>query len=273
MTLLAPSPSSTAPSTGTSFFETRGISVAFGGLNVLENVSLKVPVDGLFGLIGPNGAGKSTLFAVLSGFLRPASGQVILDGAVISRSSPQARVAAGIARTFQVPREFSHLTVRENLLAASPNHPGENLVNVFFSPGRVRAAEKVVRGKAEELMRFLNLSRVAEVPAGSLSGGQKKLLELGRVMMLDPKLVLLDEPFAGVNPVLVEEICARIADIHRGGVGFLIIEHDLPVLSRVVPELAVLDRGRIIAQGAPDAVLDQPEVREAYLGTLEGSKL
>ena len=169
-------------------------------------------------------------------------------------------------RTFQVPREFHHLTVRENLMAAAPGQSGEGLLGLFLRPGRVRAEEDAIRAEAEATIDFLRLARVADTPAGRLSGGQKKLVELGRALMAKPRLILLDEPFAGVNPVLIEEIMDRIRDLNARGIGFLVIEHDLGALSRLVPRFVVMDRGRVLAAGAPDDVLADPAVREAYLG-------
>jgi branched-chain amino acid transport system ATP-binding protein len=244
----------------------RNISKHFGGFQALDDVSLEIPDASLFGVIGPNGAGKSTLFAVISGFQQADHGSVVFQGKSIDRLSPPARARAGMVRTFQVPREFRHLTVEENLQASAPDQTGEGLAGLFLRPGRVRREERAIAEKVDGILRFLKLDRVREVSAGKLSGGQKKLLELGRALMTDPKLILLDEPFAGVNPVLVGEIMDRVVELNGQGIGFLVIEHDLEALTRLVPRLAVLDRGRIIAEGAPGAVLDDPLVREAYLG-------
>jgi branched-chain amino acid transport system ATP-binding protein len=246
--------------------EIHDIRISFGGLHVLQGVSLSVPTGGLAGLIGPNGAGKSTLFAILSGFQKQHGGTVRLDGASIDRLGAPARARAGLVRTFQVPREFGGMSVRDNLLAAAPGQSGENLVDLFLRPGRVARQEAAIAARAEAVLGQLTLTRVAEQPARHLSGGQKKLLELGRALMLHPRFVLLDEPFAGVNPVLIAEIADRIRALNATGIGFLIIEHDLEALTRLVPHLAVLDRGRIIADGTPDAVLTNATVREAYLG-------
>jgi branched-chain amino acid transport system ATP-binding protein len=229
----------------------RDISKSFGGFRALDGVSLTIEPGSLFGIIGPNGAGKSTLFSVISGFMAQDSGHVSLGATALDRLSPPARALAGMVRTFQVPREFSHLTVRENLMASAPGQAGEGLVSLFFRPGRVRADEARISAKAAEVMAFLTLDRVAE---------------LGRALMVEPRLILLDEPFAGVNPVLVGTLGERIAELNRQGIGFLIIEHDLGALTRLVPHLAVMDRGQVIAQGEPNAVLDDPAVREAYLG-------
>ncbi len=244
----------------------RGVEKSFGGFRALDGVSLEMPAGGLLGIIGPNGAGKSTLFSVVSGFMAADAGSVALDGRALDRMGPAARARAGMVRTFQVPREFHHLTVRENMMAAAPGQTGEGLVGLFLRPARVRAEEAALRARAEETIDFLRLSAVADTPAGRLSGGQKKLVELGRALMAGPRLILLDEPFAGVNPVLVAEIATRITELNARGIGFLVIEHDLEALSRLVPRLLVMDRGRVLAEGTPDAVLSDAAVREAYLG-------
>lgn len=242
------------------------LTLSFGGFQALAGVTLSVPKGGLVGLIGPNGAGKSTLFSAITGFLKPGSGSVCLDGRALDGLSPVARARLGMVRTFQVPREYAHLTVRENLMAAAPDQAGEGLVRLFFQPGRVRREEEAIRAKADETLSFLRLSVVADQPAGRLSGGQRKLLELGRALMVEPQLILLDEPFAGVNPVLIEQLSERIRDLNRRGIGFLVIEHDLHALTQLVDRLFVMDRGLVIASGDPDAVLDDAKVREAYLG-------
>jgi branched-chain amino acid transport system ATP-binding protein len=244
----------------------RGLTRRFGGFIAVNDVSITMAPGGLVGVIGPNGAGKSTLFALLTGFLQPDLGEVRLGGRDITRLAPQLRARAGVARTFQVPREFAGMSVRDNLMAAAPDQSGERLLNLFLGPARIRREEEAIAAKAEETARFLKLTPVLDNLAGGLSGGQKKLLEIGRALMADPGLMLLDEPFAGVNPVLIEEIMARIRELNARGIGFLIIEHDLAALTRLVPLLHVMDQGRIIASGAPEEVLARAEVREAYLG-------
>jgi branched-chain amino acid transport system ATP-binding protein len=189
-----------------------------------------------------------------------------LGGRTLDGTGPVERARAGMVRTFQVPREFRHMTVRENLCAAAPDQPGEHLINLVLRRARVRAREREVREQAEQVLTFLKLGHVADVPSGRLSGGQKKLLELGRVMMLRPRIVLLDEPFAGVNAVLIAEIMDRIRELHARGVGFLIIEHDLDALANLVDDMHVLDHGSLLASGPPQMVLADPRVREAYLG-------
>ncbi|WP_449221661.1 ABC transporter ATP-binding protein [Tistrella mobilis] len=248
------------------------ISKSFGGVQVLTDVGFSVPVSGLSGLIGPNGAGKSTLFSVISGFQPGDAGRVSFAGRDLSRMGPVERVRAGLGRTFQVPRVFASLSVRQNLAAAAPGQAGETLAGVFIRGARIRRQEAEIAGRAEGILAFLNLTRVADKPAGGLSGGQRKLLELGRALMVRPKMILLDEPFAGVNPVLIDEIADRIRAIREtgvdgsGGIGFLIVEHNLPSLSALVERMIVIDRGRLLAQGTPQAVLADARVREAYMG-------
>ena len=246
--------------------EIESLTMAYGGLKVVDNLSFTMPADDIVGVIGPNGAGKSTMFSIVTGFLVADAGDVRFRGETVTALSPFARAKSGMVRTFQVPREFSHLTVRENLLAAAPSQSGERLLDLFFRPSRVSAEEALLAKRVDSLLEFLKLGKVAGTPAGRLSGGQKKLLELGRALMTGAKLILLDEPFAGVNPVLIEEISQRILELNADGVGFLIIEHDLGALTRIVSTLHVMDRGRLIASGRPAEVLKDRLVREAYLG-------
>ncbi len=244
----------------------RGMTKAYGGLRVVDDVSFEVSSTAVTGIIGPNGAGKSTLFSLVTGFLDGDAGSVSFADKDLSRASPMARARAGMVRTFQVPREFTHLTVRENLLTAAPNQSGEGLLDVFLRPGRIRQEEERIRAEADAMIAFLKLDRVADSPAGGLSGGQKKLVELGRALMTGARLILLDEPFAGVNPVLIETISDRVRELNARGIGFLIIEHDLAALTKLASVLHVMDRGRLIASGAPSVVLSDPQVRDAYLG-------
>lgn len=244
-----------------------GISKSFDGFKVLDNVSFTLPPRGLTGIVGTNGAGKSTLFAVVGGQLAADQGCVYFDDADISALPPLGRARLGLGRTFQVPREFAHLTVRENFLVAAQREYGETLRSVFSLWRRVAREEQTIGERADRWIDFLNLRAVANHAAGELSGGQKKLLELGRMLMLEPKCILLDEPFAGVNPVLVDEISTRIRELNRShGIAFVIIEHHLGALKALVRHLYVMDQGRVIADGEPALVLAQPRVHEAYMG-------
>ncbi|HEX2112897.1 MAG TPA: ABC transporter ATP-binding protein [Alphaproteobacteria bacterium] len=250
--------------------EVHNIGKSFGGFRALDQVSLGVPEGGLVGLIGPNGAGKSTLFSVISGFVAADEGTVKVDGRSLDGLAPPARVSAGLCRTFQVPREFRHLTVRENLMVAAPKQSGESLGRLFLQPARIRVEEEANRARVAEIIRFLKLDGVADSPSGTLSGGQKKLLELGRALMVEPKLILLDEPFAGVNPVLIAEIADHVRTLNARGIAFLIVEHNLDALARLVRHLYVMDRGRIMMAGEPDTVLADTRLLDAYMGGAVG---
>jgi branched-chain amino acid transport system ATP-binding protein len=242
------------------------VSKSLGGFQVVCDVSFSVPLSGLTGLIGPNGAGKSTLFALISGFQPADSGEIRLGPRKLDGLAPEKRARLGLARTFQVPRPFGHLTVRENLATAAQDQSGERLFDTFFRIGKVRAEERRIFERADGIIEFLKLGPVAFKRAGGLSGGQRKLLELGRALMMEPRYILLDEPFAGVNPVLIEDLSERIREAGARGIGFLIVEHNLSSLARLVERLLVMDRGRLIAEGRPADVLDDPTVQEAYMG-------
>jgi branched-chain amino acid transport system ATP-binding protein len=246
--------------------EVLGLSKSFDGLRVVENVWLTVASDELCGLIGPNGAGKSTLFALITGFEEADHGEVRFFGERLDGLPPERRARRGLARTFQVPRPFSHLSVRQNLAVAAPAQSGEHLFAVFARPGKVRREEAAIAERVEEVLAFLELHPVAEMPGRQLSGGQRKLLEIGRVLMTEPKFLLLDEPFAGVNPRLIEVIADKIRTLNAGGIGCLVVEHNIQALARLAHRLFVMDWGRVLAEGAPDEVLARPEVREAYIG-------
>ncbi len=241
-------------------------SKAIGGLQILRDITLEIPAGRLTGLIGPNGAGKSTLFAAIGGSIALDAGRILFNGEAIDQRPTQARAEAGLIRTFQVPRPFRHLSVRDNLAAVAPGQSGERLWGALIAGKRRRREQEAITARADEIMSFLDLSRVADAPASQLSGGQRKLLELGRALMVDPQMVLLDEPFAGVNPVLFEEISDRIRQLNRRGIGFFIVEHNIAALARIVSHLYVLDHGRLLAGGEPDAVLARSDVRQVYMG-------
>lgn len=238
----------------------------FGGFKAVDCVSLRLAPQEVLGIAGTNGAGKSTLFAAIAGQQPADAGSISFEGHDITRMPPYRRARMGLVRTFQIPREFKSLTVHENLLAAAANPQGERLLNAFVPTRSLRVHEEALAEKADGILRFLNLARVRDVLAGGLSGGQKKLVELGRVLMLDPRLILLDEPFAGVNPVLIEEICDRVRELHARGIAFIVIEHHLQALKSLSQRMIVMDRGRILAEGDPHQVLDDPRVQEAYMG-------
>jgi branched-chain amino acid transport system ATP-binding protein len=240
----------------------------FGGLLAVNKVSLTIKTGSITGLIGPNGAGKTTLFNVIAGLHKPTSGRVLLDGEDITGLEPHELFGKGLLRTFQIAHEFSSLSVRENLMTVPPGRPGEKLMNVWFRPGAVKAADREVREKADEVIEFLKLSHVADERAGNLSGGQKKLLELGRTMMVDPKIVFLDEVGAGVNRTLLYEIGDAILRLNRErGYTFCMIEHDMDFISRLCDPVIVMAEGAVLATGSPDEIKSNEDVIEAYLGT------
>jgi branched-chain amino acid transport system ATP-binding protein len=244
----------------------QGISKAWGGVRVLQDVAMSVTGNGITGLIGPNGAGKTTLFGAICGNVAVDTGSVQFGDHALDAMSAVQRARTGLCRTFQVPRPFVNLSVRANLAVAAREQPGESLWHVFFSPKRVREREQAVMARADAVVEMLNLRRVADQAASQLSGGQLKLLELGRLLMTRPRLILLDEPFAGVNPVLAETLAGHIGNLNAEGIGFFIVEHNLGALARIATVLFAMDRGRVIAQGTPNEVLANEAVRTAYVG-------
>ena len=244
------------------------LSKHFGGIRAVNNVSLSIAPGSITGLIGPNGAGKTTLFNVIAGLHAPTSGRVLLDGADITGLPPHDLFAKGMLRTFQIAHEFSTLTVRENLMLVPGDQSGERLVDAWLRPARVRAEEAELRRKADEVIEFLEISHVADELAGNLSGGQKKLLELGRTMMVDAKIVFLDEVGAGVNRTLLRTIGDAILRLNRErGYTFCMIEHDMDFISRLCDPVIVMAEGGVLATGTAAEVRANEEVIEAYLGT------
>ena len=240
----------------------------FGGLTAVDGVSLEIARGSITGLVGPNGAGKTTFFNLIAGRFPPTSGKIYLDGEDITGLPPHDLFALGLLRTFQIAHEFSRLTVRENLMMVPPNQAGETLWNAWFRRGAVRAQEEEIRARSDEVIAFLNLGRVAEDPAGSLSGGQKKLLELGRTMMVDAKVVLLDEVGAGVNQTLCRDIGDAILRLNRErGYTFCVIEHDMDFIARLCDPVIVMADGRHFASGTAAEIKANDAVIEAYLGT------
>ncbi len=238
----------------------------FGGNTAVDGMSLDVNRGEIVGLIGPNGAGKSTFFDLLAGTHRADSGRILLDGAPIERLSPERRVAHGLGRTFQIPRPFATLSVVENVMVGAQGQAGERLLPNWLQPGRIAREEKANHDRAMELVDFVGLTRLAREPARVLSGGQRKLLELARALMAEPSVLLLDEPAAGVNPTLLETIVERIKDLNRAGTTILVIEHNMDMVARLCGRVYVMAAGRLLAEGAPDAVARDEGVIDAYLG-------
>jgi ABC-type branched-subunit amino acid transport system ATPase component len=246
--------------------QARGIRKTYGGLEALSGVDLDLARGRITGLIGPNGAGKTTLLNVISGVERATSGQVLLLGEDIG-SLPQHRLATrGLVRTFQISRELGQLTVLENLLLARAQQTGEGLVGLFARPKRVRQEEEAAIEVARAALQKVNLWRLADAPAATLSGGQKKLLELSRALMLKPKLVLLDEPAAGVAPAMEEVLVATIRGLADEGVDFLIVEHDLDIVAALCDHVYVMAAGQVLTEGTFAHVVGDARVVEAYLG-------
>ncbi len=247
--------------------ELRDIVMSFGGFRAVDGVSLSVPQGKILGLIGPNGAGKTTLFNVIAGAYRPTSGQILFADEDITALRPDERFHRGLVRTFQIPHEFARLTVLENLMVVAPQQRGESLWANWLTPAAVRAQEDEVRQKATEVLAFLELTHVMYERAGNLSGGQKKLLELGRTMMTPAKLVLLDEPAAGVNRTLLRKLEEKIQILHREwGYTFILIEHDMEMIEKLCDPVVCMAEGRVLIEGDFATVRHDPRVLEAYLG-------
>ena len=240
--------------------------VEFGGFRAVNEVSLAVQAGAMVGIAGTNGAGKTSLFGAIAGQVATAGGAIHFNGHDITRLPPYRRARAGLARSFQVPREFGRLSVLDNMRAAAPNDAHETLYAAWLGRAASRRADKRLAQQADEVLALVGLQAVRELPAAALSGGQKKLLELARALMLAPRCILLDEPFAGVNPVLIGHLLEVLRAIHARGIALLVIEHHLQALKALVPRLIVMDQGRVIADGEPGAVLQSSLVQAAYMG-------
>ena len=248
--------------------EVKNLHMHFGGIHAVDGVSLSIEGGRITGLIGPNGAGKTTLFNVIAGAYKPTAGKVYLDGADITGLPPHELFAKGMLRTFQIAHEFSTLTVRENLMMVPGQQSGEKLLDTWLRPAKVRAEEEQVRTKANEVIEFLQIEQVADEYAGNLSGGQKKLLELGRTMMVDAKIVFLDEVGAGVNRTLLNTLGDAILRLQQErGYTFCMIEHDMDFISRLCDPVIVMAEGTLLAQGGIEEIKANEHVIEAYLGT------
>jgi len=246
--------------------ELKGLRRSFYGLEVLRGVDFVVEAGGITGLIGPNGAGKTTLFNVVSGLVPPDAGSMLFNGQEIAGKAPDVVSRAGLVRTFQVARGFPKLSVFQHLMLYGRDQPGENLLTAIFGSRAAREREAELAEKALETARFLRLDKLIDNPATALSGGQKKLLEIGRALMAEPRLVLLDEPTAGVNPTLQNEIGERLLELPKRGITVLLIEHDMGFIARLCQPVIVMAEGQVLTQGTFDEVRSDARVREAYLG-------
>ena len=239
----------------------------FGGVHAVDNASLRIAKGSITGLIGPNGAGKTTLFNIIAGNLAPTAGKIYLDGEDITGQPPHVLFGKGLLRTFQIAHEFSTLTVLENLMMVPSEQSGESLTKAWFKSTKVREEETLIREKATEVIKFLNMSHVSQELAGNLSGGQKKLLELGRTMMVDAKVVLLDEVGAGVNRTLLNAIGDAIVRLNQErGYTFCMIEHDMDFITRLCDPVICMAEGAVLAEGTAEEVKNNEQVIEAYLG-------
>ena len=243
------------------------VSMSYGGVLAVDDLSIRMQAGAITGLIGPNGAGKTTAFNILAGSQMPSAGRVLFEGADITALPPHRRAALGIARTFQLAHEFTRLTVVENLMVAADLQHGESVFNAVFRRGSYRQAETDVYRRACELLGFLGLEKLSLEPAGSLSGGQKKLLELGRALMCEPRIVLLDEIGAGINRTLLGQIADLLLSLRKErGITFCLIEHDLDYVSKLCDEVFVMAGGHLLAQGTVAQVRADERVVEAYFG-------
>jgi neutral amino acid transport system ATP-binding protein len=240
--------------------EAEGVCKSFGGLQALSDTSLSVAQGQIAGLIGPNGSGKTTLFNVMTGYERCHAGEIRLNGVSITRAPPERVFALGVGRTFQITRLFFRLTVLENILVATQRHEG------WIRSVARRAGSDAERRRALEMLEFVGLGRLAARPAGELSYGQRKLLELASLLVADPAVLLLDEPTAGVNPTLINQLGERIRELNRAGKTFLVVEHNMEFVMGLCQQVTVLHQGRTLVTGTPEQVRADPAVLDAYLG-------
>jgi ABC-type branched-subunit amino acid transport system ATPase component len=263
----APAPPAAAtPAPPAALLRVRDVRLSFGGLRALDGVGFDVRPGLITSLIGPNGAGKTTLFNVISGLLRADAGEITLEDRSLAGLAPERISALGLTRSFQIARGFPKLTVFEHLMVYGRAQPGERWLAALFGAAAVRRREQALAEAALAGARRLKLDRVIDHLVGELSGGQKKLLEIGRALMAEPRLLLLDEPAAGVNPTLAEEIGDHLRKIVAEGRTILLVEHDMALVQRISDHVVVMAAGRLLAEGRFDAVRDDPAVQDAYLG-------
>ncbi len=251
----------------TTIIDVQEVTKRFGNVLAVDRCSLKVEKGSITGLIGPNGAGKTTMFNMVAGAFAPTSGRILLDGEDVTGLPAHRLFERGLLRTFQIAQEFSAMTALENLMMVPSRQSGEAILNAWFRRGRVAVEEARTRGRAEEVLQLLRLTHVRNELAGNLSGGQKKLLELGRVMMAEPRVVLLDEIAAGVNRTLLNDLAAVVERLNREqGLTFFVIEHDMDLIARLCDPVIVMAAGSVMVEGPMAEIRANPEVVEAYFG-------
>ena len=246
--------------------EAKSLSKEFEGIQAVSQASFSIEQGSITGLIGPNGAGKTTMFNMIAGNIKPSSGSILFDDHEITGKKPHQTFHLGIVRTFQIPRPFPKMTVLENLMMVPGGQLGERFWNNWLRLQSVLEQEGVLWERAGQIMEFLKLDQLKNEPASNLSGGQLKLLELGRALISDPKLILLDEPAAGVNPVLLEEIIQKIREINQMGITFLIIEHNMEMVMKLCSPILVMAEGSILMQGNADEIRSDKRLLEAFFG-------
>jgi branched-chain amino acid transport system ATP-binding protein len=242
------------------------VTKSFGGLIAVGGVSVDIEEGEIVGLIGPNGAGKSTLFDLLSGFQRPDTGTVYLNGTDVTGRPPHERAVAGLVRTFQISRELAGMTVEENMRLAGKHNPSESMIGSLSMLVNESARETEIEQEAERLLKEIELWELRDEYAGNLSGGQRKLLEFGRALMTDPDILLLDEPMAGVNPRLTDDLLELIRLLNDRGMTFLIVEHDINLIASLSERIVAMVDGKVLTTGPPSEVQQNEELLEAYLG-------
>jgi ABC-type branched-subunit amino acid transport system ATPase component len=251
---------------GSPLIAVEGVTHAFGGILAVNDCTWSMGGGVIAALIGPNGAGKTTLANLIAGALPLQHGRIAFDGHDISGAAPHTVAQQGIIRTFQISRDFEKLTLLENLLVAAPDQPGESLFAAFFQPGKTKAAEKRNLERAAHLLDQFGLYQWRNDYASDISGGQKRLLELARAVMAEPRLMLLDEPMAGINPALIERICIHLKEIQKTGVTLLMIEHNLSVVESICEWVTVMVEGKVLTSGTMSELRQHPAVVDAYLG-------
>lgn len=247
------------------------VRLSFGGVAAVDGASLSVEPGKITALIGPNGAGKTSFFNAVTGFYKADGGNIVFDGDSIAGKSPDAIARRGLARTFQLTKSLARMSVLDNMMLAAPGQTGEKIFTVWFAPWVIRKQERANREKAMELLELFSLMEKKDDYAATLSGGQRKLLELARALMMDPKMILLDEPMAGVNPTLGARLLEHVGQLRDEGMTFVLVEHDMDVVMNVSERVIVMANGKVITEGTPDEVRTNEEVIDAYLGAGGGA--